>query len=601
MQHASARLDAWLDHDRRRRPLLALLALIGLCVLAFFNQLAGLGLMDKTEGLFVEVPRQMLLSGDWVTPRWNGEPFFDYPVWGYWMVGLSFRLFGISEGAARLPAALAATATVLALFGLLLVLAPREEPQQRRVGRASLCAAVLTLNPAWVGWGRSSVTDMFLASSISLALLGFALAWGAADRPALRRLGHTALALFCGVAVLAKGPVGLLLPGLVILLFLLLRGQLLQEVRRTPWLPMLALFLGVTIPWYAAATAANGMAFLSHFIGFSNLERFTSVLYSHPGPPWFYLPWLVVLLLPWSIFLPVAVARLRFWRPQIWRGPAGPGDLPLLALIWLLLIVAFFSAAATKLPGYILPALPGGALLVGLLFAPFPVAAGQSELVPGPGLRWSGAINALLLAAAALAAALAPGWIGGDPSFPRFAEVIRASPLPLLLALPLALAAVALTVALLRSKGQPGALAWLWLPNAAAFAAVLALVVPALTPLLDQERLLPIRTLARLAGREAKQGEPLLVVGYKRYSVVYYSGRPVLFVSSPDEALKALSDREAGRRSHAGSGSSVLLLGSDPELLEFGVGPGDSALLARRDAHRLVRLPMDRLHQLVGP
>jgi 4-amino-4-deoxy-L-arabinose transferase-like glycosyltransferase len=482
-----------------------------------------------------------------------------------------------------------------------LVLAPREEPQQRRVGRASLCAAVLTLNPAWVGWGRSSVTDMFLASSISLALLGFALAWGAADRPALRRLGHTALALFCGVAVLAKGPVGLLLPGLVILLFLLLRGQLLQEVRRTPWLPMLALFLGVTIPWYAAATAANGMAFLSHFIGFSNLERFTSVLYSHPGPPWFYLPWLVVLLLPWSIFLPVAVARLRFWRPQIWRGPAGPGDLPLLALIWLLLIVAFFSAAATKLPGYILPALPGGALLVGLLFAPFPVAAGQSELVPGPGLRWSGAINALLLAAAALVAALAPGWIGGDPSFPRFAEVIRASPLPLLLALPLALAAVALTVALLRSKGQPGALAWLWLPNAAAFAAVLALVVPSLTPLLDQERLLPIRTLARLAGREAKQGEPLLVVGYKRYSVVYYSGRPVLFVSSPDEALKALSDREAGRSSHAGSGSSVLLLGSDPELLEFGVGPGDSALLARRDAHRLVRLPMDRLHQLVGP
>ena len=603
MQHAHARLESWLDQDLRRRPLLGLLALIGLCVLAFFNQLGGLGLMDKTEGLFVEVPRQMLLSGDWVTPRWNGAPFFDYPVWGYWMVGLSFRLFGISEGVARLPAALAATATVLALFALLLVLAPREEPQQQRVGRASLCAAVLTLNPGWVGWGRSSVTDMFLASSISLALLGFALAWGAADRPSLRRLGHTALALFCGVAVLAKGPVGLLLPGLVILLFLLLRGQLLHEVRRTPWLPMLALFLGVTTPWYAAATAANGTAFLSRFIGFSNLERFTSVLYSHPGPPWFYLPWLVVLLLPWSLFLPVGVARLRFWRPQSWRGPAGPGDLPLLALIWLVLIVAFFSTAATKLPGYILPALPGGALLVGLLFAPFPAAAGQTEPMPGAGLRWSGAINAFLLAAAALAAALAPGWIGGDPSFPRFAAVIQASPLPLLLALPLALAALALTIALLRPrpKGQPGVLTWLWLPNAAAFAAVLALVVPALTPLLDQERLLPIRSLARLAGREAKQGEPLLVVGYKRYSVVYYSGRPVLFVSSPSEALKLLSGREAGLGSHAGRGTSVLLLGSDPELLEFGVGPGDSALLARRDAHRLVRLPMNRLHQLVGP
>jgi hypothetical protein len=75
----------------------------------------------------------------------------------------------------------------------------------------------------------------------------------------------------------------------------------------------------------------------------------------------------------------------------------------------------------------------------------------------------------------------------------------------------------------------------------------------------------------------------------------------VLFVSSPSEALKLLSGREAGLGSHAGSGTSVLLLGSDPELLEFGVGPGDSALLARRDAHRLVRLPMNRLHQLVGP
>jgi len=309
MQPVIHRLQAWLDQDSRRATAPALLALLGLCGLAYFNGLGGLGLMDKTEGLFVEVPRQMLLSGDWVTPRWNGEIFFDYPVWGYWMVGLSFRLFGISEWAARLPAAFAASGTVLALFAVVLLIAPAAERPSRRIGRATLCATLLTLSPGWVGWGRSSVTDMFLASGISLALLGFVLAWCAADRPVLRRLGHVALALFCGIAVLAKGPVGLLLPGLVIIGFLLLKRELLPEVRRTPWPALLALFFGVVLPWYVAATAANGNTFLGRFLGFSNLERFTSVLYSHPGPPWFYLPWVVVLLLPWSLFLPVAVSR----------------------------------------------------------------------------------------------------------------------------------------------------------------------------------------------------------------------------------------------------------------------------------------------------
>ena len=583
-------LLAWLDRDFRRSLLLALLLLAGLCALVFFNQLGGLGLMDKTEGLFVEVPRQMLLSGDWVTPRWNGETFFDYPVWGYWMVGLSFRLFGISEWAARLPAALAASVTVLALFGLLVVLVPAEEAPSRRIGRASLCASLLALSPGWVGWGRSSVTDMFLASGISLALFGFALAYGRADQPALRRLGHAALALFCGVAVLAKGPAGVVLPGLVILVFLLLRGTLLAELRRTPWWPMTALFLGVVTPWYALATQANGVTFLARFLGFSNLERFTSVLYDHPGPPWFYLPWVVLLLLPWSLFLPVAVARLRVWRLSSWRGLPAGADLPLLALVWLVLIVAFFSTAATKLPGYILPALPGGVLLVGLLFAPLPAAGQEPPL--GLGLRISGWCNAVLLVLMAVAAVLAPRWLERDPSYPDFAAAVVQAGVPLLLALPLALTALALLLLLLRRR-DPAALAWLWLPNAAGFAALLALLVPTLIPLMDRERQLPIRQLARQAAVQALPGEPLLVVGYKRYSVVYYSGRPVLFVSSPRKARRLLADQP-------GTSQSLLLLGSDPELLDFGIGPGDAELLLRRDAHRLVRLPLQRFKQLEG-
>ena len=603
---------AWLQRDPARLLAVALVALAGLCGLAFFNGIGDLGLIDKTEGLFVEVPRQMLASGDWVTPRWNGETFFDYPVWGYWMVAISYKLFGITAWAARLPAALAATATVFALFGVVCRLAPSEEGQRVRVGRALLCATVLTLSPGWVGWGRSSVTDMFLASAITLALLGFVLAWAAADRTPQRRLGHAALALFCGIAVLAKGPIGLLLPGLVIIGFLLLKGRLWSEVRRTPWPPILALFLAVTAPWYAMATAANGSTFLYRFLGFSNVERFTSVLYSHPGPPWYNLPWVLLLLLPWSLFLPVAVFRLRFWRLRVWREQQGAAnDLPLIAAVWLVVIVAFFSAAATKLPGYILPAVPGGLLLVGLLFVPFSPPAeatsSPSSRPPfGAGLRWSGAVNALLLALAAVAAVLAPRWIGGDPAYPHFAAAIQASPLPLLLAIPLALAALAVLLQCLQSRGADDpaaadALSRLWMPNAAAFASVLALVVPVLTPLLDRERLLPIRQLARLAAREARGEEPLVVVGYKRYSVAYYSGRPVLFVSTANGARRALSGREREHVPPAISGNpspSILLLGSDAELLEFGIGPGDATLLARRDSHQLLRLPVDRLRRI---
>jgi 4-amino-4-deoxy-L-arabinose transferase-like glycosyltransferase len=93
-----------------RLPLLTAIVILPLlCWLAFFNGLGALGLTDKTEALFVEVAREMLARQDWVTPWWNGEHFFDYPVWGYWMVVGSFRLFGISEWAARLPAALAAS------------------------------------------------------------------------------------------------------------------------------------------------------------------------------------------------------------------------------------------------------------------------------------------------------------------------------------------------------------------------------------------------------------------------------------------------------------------------------------------------------------
>ncbi len=268
---------------------LSAIALGLLCWLAFFQGLGALGLMDKTEALFVEVGQQMHLRGDWVTPWWNGERFFDYPVWGYWMVALSFRLFGVSEWAARLPVALAASAVVVAVFLLLLSWPAAAEPPRQRYGRALLGAGVLATTPGWIGWGRTSTTDMFLASAITLALFGFLLAHRHRSNPRLAALGRIALAVFSAIAVLAKGPVGLLLPGLVIVVFLSLSAGWRRWLRPGPLLAMLLLFLGVCLPWYAAAARVNGMAFVGGFLGFSNLQRFTSVIYDHPGPPWYYL------------------------------------------------------------------------------------------------------------------------------------------------------------------------------------------------------------------------------------------------------------------------------------------------------------------------
>jgi 4-amino-4-deoxy-L-arabinose transferase-like glycosyltransferase len=562
--------------------------LLLLCWLAFFNGLGELGLTDKTEALFVEVARGMLSRHDWVTPLWNGEPFFDYPVWGYWMVAISFRLFGISEWAARLPVALAASAVVVASFGLILVWDGGSANQGQRLLRALLAAGVLATSPGWIGWGRTSTTDMFLASAITLALHSFLLAHRPGARPALAATGRAGFALFSAIAVLAKGPVGLLLPGLVIVVFLSLTGQWQRWLRPLPLLAMLALFCGVCLPWYAAATVANGAPFLGGFLGFSNLQRFTSVLYSHPGPPWFYLPWLLLLLLPWSLFLPAAVAQLRFWRWSRWRQAARePGlELPLFLLLWLLLMVAFFSAAATKLPGYILPALPAASLLVSLWWRPLPPLAPANPRA----LALSGLADVLVLALLTLAAAVAPRWAATDPAHPGFAAALSASGLPLRLAVLLGLSTAAAGLLLARRSLRP----WLWTVNLGGFVAILGLVIAPLAPVIDRERQLPIRQLARSARQLARPAEPLWVIGTKRYSVLFYGGETAVFLSDRGSIDPLLRGDPARLGLQPGS-RSVRLLGDRRDLEALGYASNRVQRLAQHDQQELWRLRREDL------
>jgi 4-amino-4-deoxy-L-arabinose transferase-like glycosyltransferase len=582
---------AWLERDQRRLWVITGLGYLLMCWLAFFQNLGTLSLMDKTEALFVEVARQMHERADWITPIWNGDYFFDYPVWGYWMVALSFRLFGVSEWAARLPAALAASAVVLAGFGLLWFCGAQESVSQengngQRWQRAWFGGALLALNPGWVGWGRSSVTDMFLSSAIALSLFGFFLSYSQSARLWSRRVGHLAMPLFAGVAVLAKGPVGLVLPGLVVVVFLLAQGQLLAVLRRLPLLPMTLIFLLVVTPWYALAAQAHGMAFLGGFFGFSNLQRFTSVLYRHAGPWHFYVPWVLLLLLPWSFHLPVALVRLRYWRLHHWRRQPPSAQLAPFCLVWFLVVLLFFSSAATKLAGYILPLVPAGALLLALHW--FPLHAEEPRAIDWPDRpqRWSAWVNALVFAALAPAVALAPRWAATDPAYPGFAGALSRSGLPILLALILAGTALGL-IALLLRPGRPRAL---WLPNLLGFLLLLAAVVPGLAPLMEAQRQRPVRLLAERAGQLAGPSEPLWVVGYKRYSVVFYSGREARFLDSLDGVVEALRDSPE----RGSEGTSVVVFGEEHGLRDLPRAVPGAQLLESRGGHQLWRLPRPR-------
>ncbi|MFZ9752743.1 MAG: glycosyltransferase family 39 protein [Cyanobium sp.] len=600
----STSLSSWSRHAQTF-PSVALIGLLSalwlglICWLAFFNRLGALGLMDKTEALFVEVGHQMLVRGDWVTPWWNGQLFFDYPVWGYWMVALSFRLFGVSEWAARLPVALAASAVVVASFLLLRQLAPAAEATGRRWLRAAVGAGIMATTPGWIGWGRSSTTDMFLSSAITLALYGFLLAHHAPASGRQARFGRGAMALFAGIAVLAKGPVGLLLPALVVSGHLILTGEWRRWWRPGSLLAMATLFLGVVLPWYVAAAQRHGEAFLGGFLGFSNLQRFTNVLYDHPGPPWFYLPWVAVLLLPWSLFLPAAVMRLHPWRLRSWRRDPGT-TLPLFFLLWLVLVVAFFSAAATKLPGYILPAIPAAAMVIALYWRPIGSSALEEALANGAGglnerNGWlesgSSWVAAALLALLAVAAGLSPRWAATDPAHPGFGQALARSGLPLTLAL--ILAAMALAMALLLGRGPRGQ-RWLWAPGLAGFLAILALVIAPLAPLLDRERQLPLRQIAAEARRLALPREPLWVVGTRRYSMVFYAGENASFVANR-RSLRRQQRQDPAALGMAADTVSVRLVGDRTDLEALELPDAAISRLARRDQQELWRVSLSSL------
>ncbi len=372
-------------NDRTRRSTDAL-ALIAFCGFLFLLGLQLVGLVGADEPRYAQVAREMLARHDWVTPVLYGHPWLEKPPLYYWCAMVAYKAAGeVSDTAARLPSAILSSLLIFFIF-----------VWTRRFRRGmQLDAALITAASALiVGFGRSVSTDMPLTVMFTAAMLCWYGWYASSNRGWL--LGFY---IFSGLGTLAKGPVAVLLAGLIIVIFAVLRrdGRLLL---RTLWPIGIALYLAITVPWFIAVQRANP-DFLRVFFLQHNLERFTTKLYHHPQPFWFYLPVALLALVPWTVFLVEAVVdAIRDWRFSV-QQPAGQEDFRTYLTLWLLVPIVFFSFSQSKLPGYILPAIPGGAILLADLIR----RREEDALKPS---MWMVSLHSLVCAAVPVAALIVP-------------------------------------------------------------------------------------------------------------------------------------------------------------------------------------------------
>ncbi|MGQ9687829.1 MAG: glycosyltransferase family 39 protein [Desulfobaccales bacterium] len=321
------------------RPFLCpgILALTGIAL--FFWRLAAPGLMDPDEGRYAEIAREMLLLKDWLIPHLNEVPYLEKPPLVYWLTSLSLAVFGQAEGAARLPSALAALGGMALAYGLGRFLWGERQ--------GFWGALVLATGSGYLVLGRLLTLDMVFTLFLNL---GIALGYVALsrERPRLWPWAYLALAL----AVLAKGPVAVVLPGIIWLGAAFLRGRqaLKALIQPASWL----LAAAVILPWFVAA-AWRFPEFPRFFLWEHHVQRYLSGAFYHAEPWWYFGPVLLIFPLPWTPLVPWVLGR---------RAALDPDD-RLFLLLWAGVVVVFFSLSRGKLAPYILPALLPLALLVG--------------------------------------------------------------------------------------------------------------------------------------------------------------------------------------------------------------------------------------------
>jgi 4-amino-4-deoxy-L-arabinose transferase-like glycosyltransferase len=334
-----------------------LVLIIATVYLCYFHNLGAIGLVGPDEPRYAWIARDMAESGDWVTPRLYGKPWFEKPVLYYWGAAASFRIFGVTDVAARLPSAICALLATLSVAWL-----------ARRVYGAETARWVLLLLPTTVGmigFSHAAATDMPFAGTLTVAMVFAAIVLRLTRNdhsPVLPRTPWLALlgfGFFLGLAVLAKGPAALILSGGAVFIWAVLSKRW-RDAFRCLHPVAIASFCFTALPWYIVCTRRNP-DFFRVFIIEHNFKRFLTPEFQHIQPFWYYVPIVLAAFLPWAVALltTAILGAMRYARRRQISSST------LFLLCWTLFCLLFFSISRSKLPGYILPSIPA----IGLLLA----------------------------------------------------------------------------------------------------------------------------------------------------------------------------------------------------------------------------------------
>lgn len=324
--------------------------LLAAIAVIWFANLEYRTLIKPDEGRYAEIPREMVASGDWVTPRLNQLKYFEKPPLQYWATATAYTLFGEHQWTSRLWAGLTGFAGILLVWFAGLRLFGREA--------AGYAALLLSSSLLYVLMAHINTLDMGVTFFITLGILGLLLAQAQADAGKRRNWMIIAWAGMA-LAVLSKGLMGIILPGAALFIYCLVQRDF-GVLRRMHWLPGLAVFFAITVPWFLLVMQANPEFFERFFI-YEHYQRFTTTVHGRYHPWHYFIPILLAGALPWTVLMFDAMFRTL-------RNSSLPDKIfntQRFLLIWAVFIYVFFSISGSKLPSYLLPMFPVLALLMG--------------------------------------------------------------------------------------------------------------------------------------------------------------------------------------------------------------------------------------------
>ena len=483
-----------------------LVALMLMLAAGWFGTLGYRKLVKPDEGRYAEISREMAASGDWVTPRYNGIKYFEKPVLLYWTTAAAFTLFGESEWAARFWVGLTGFAGILVSF-----FAARELFGERA---GLLAAAVLASSLLWIVSGHVNTTDMGVAFFLHAAVCAFLLAQcGDARAQSVRRwmlVCWSAMAL----AVLSKGLIGVVLPGLAAAAYVALTRDF-GLLRRLHVGKGLLLLLVIAAPWFVLVSWRNP-EFPGFFFIHEHFGRYTTVEgYNRAGPWWYFIALLALGMLPWTTLVPGAM-----WSALRKRPRPGAVEPRIMLALWIVVVTVFFSISRSKLPGYIVPVLPAVAMLTG---------AALSDAQPR---SLAGHFATGLVAAAIVLAGLMflPG-IDAEPRYAAYAAWLRVSAL---------VAAAGSAVALVLTNERPASRAII--ASLLVFAAFGHMAFQLVLLGHDSMRTrLSSYDLALAVNRQIDRSQPFYAVGVLDHTLPFYARKAMIPVAFEDELAFGLS------------------------------------------------------------